>query len=166
MRSPTVAVPVPELDGARPDETRMATLGYDANVAAVASATCITIGTGMAVEAYGAAAAAWLGANGLGLLVPGLGAGAAAAEDEASNCFPSGTLVRNAAGLVAIDTIRPGTLLISLDERTGETSLKRVSRTMVHRATELVHVRTAEDTVTATPTTPSELPVEDGWSPV
>jgi hypothetical protein len=56
----------------------------------------------------------------------------------------------------------PNTLVLSRDERTGETSLKRVTRTMVHRATELVHVRTAEGTITATPNHPFRV-VGRGW---
>jgi RHS repeat-associated protein len=123
------------------------------------------VGAWLATAEGGAAAATTAGgvaataaANGLDDEV----ADGQAVLNTVSNCFPAGTPVRTAAGLVAIDAIRPGTLVLSRDERTGETSLKRVTRTMVHRATELVHVRTAEDTVTATPNHPFRV-VGRGW---
>jgi len=116
-------------------------------VAAAVAAVAITLGAGyQAAESYN----------------EGLQAEIDAAGAETAACFPGGTPVRTAAGLVAIDAIRPGTLVLSRDERTGATSLKRVVRTMVHRATELVYIRTAADTVTATPNHPFRV-AGKGW---
>jgi len=100
----------------------------------------------------GPALAAEMIAGGYGGLVPGSGIALTLGKKvtEKPACFPAGTPVRTATGLVAIERVCIGDLVLSRDERTGETSLKRVMRTMVHRTEELVHVRIADDIITAT----------------
>lgn len=44
-----------------------------------------------------------------------------------SACFAAGTLVQTEHGLRAIDTIRPGDMVLSRDEKTGRTAYKRVT---------------------------------------
>jgi hypothetical protein len=74
----------------------------------------------------------------------------------------AGTPVVAATGLVPIEKVRPGDLVLSRDEHSGAQSLKRVVRTMVHTSSELVHVRTDSDTITATPNHPFRV-LGRGW---
>ena len=89
-------------------------------------------------------------------------AGQVVESTAARACFPAGTPVHAAAGLVAIEFVRPGDLVLSRDEHTGEQTLKRVVRTIVHEASELMHLRTAGDTITATPNHPFRV-AGRGW---
>ena len=85
------------------------------------------------------------------------------AAADAVNCFVRGTPVLTAAGLVPIDALKPGTLVLTGDPATGITAYRPVLRTMVHKATELVHVRVAGETITCTPNHPFWV-VGKGWT--
>lgn len=55
-------------------------------------------------------------------------------------CFAAGTKVHTAEGLKDIETIRPGDLVLSSDEQTGELAHKPVRETVVTHPTRLYHV--------------------------
>ena len=77
-------------------------------------------------------------------------------------CFEAGTPVAAAAGLIAIEDIEAGDWVWATNPETGETELKQVVQTFVNEASELVHLTTSEETITATPTHPFYVP-EKGW---
>ena len=58
----------------------------------------------------------------------------------APKCFVAGTMVVTAAGLVAIETIQPGDMVLAADEETGEYAYKEVVRTFVNTTEEITHV--------------------------
>jgi superfamily II DNA or RNA helicase len=75
-------------------------------------------------------------------------------------CFPAGTLV----GDRPIESLRPGDVVPSWDETTGQPVERRVVRLMRRRALRLVTVRFADgESMTCTPNHP--LMTTGGWSP-
>ena len=86
----------------------------------------------------------------------------AAIGEVAANCFVRGTPVATAAGLVPIGWLHPGDLVLSRDSTSDAQSLKRVVRTVEHPVTDLMHIRVANDTVTATPNHPFRV-AGRGW---
>ena len=77
-------------------------------------------------------------------------------------CFVAGTPVLTEKGTVAIEDVKVGDLVWSENPATGEKGLKRVLRTFVNRASEIVHVRIGEETVSCTPGHPFWV-VGKGW---
>ena len=77
-------------------------------------------------------------------------------------CFVAGTLIATAVGHIAIEAIEAGDWVWATNPETGETELKQVVQTFVNEASELVHLTTSEETITATPTHPFYIP-EKGW---
>ena len=59
---------------------------------------------------------------------------------KAASCFIAGTLVATAAGMKAIETIRPGDLVLSANAETMETGYKPVLETYVRKVNKLVHL--------------------------
>ena len=71
-------------------------------------------------------------------------------------CFVAGTAVVTSVGLVAIEHIKPGDMVLAENEETGEIAYKEVVRTFTNTTEELTHVTiTTEDgqveTIDATP---------------
>ena len=58
----------------------------------------------------------------------------------APKCFVAGTMVVTAAGLVAIENIQPGDMVLAANEETGEYAYKEVVRTFVNTTEEITHV--------------------------
>ena len=58
----------------------------------------------------------------------------------APKCFVAGTMVTTATGLVAIEMIQPGDVVLAADEETGEVTYKEVIRTFVNTTDEITHV--------------------------
>ena len=58
----------------------------------------------------------------------------------APKCFVAGTMVVTAAGLVAIENIQPGDVVLAANEETGEYAYKEVVRTFVNTTEEITHV--------------------------
>ena len=77
-------------------------------------------------------------------------------------CFVAGTLIATAVGHIAIEAIEAGDWVWATNPETGETELKQVVQTFVNEASELVHLTTSEETITATPAHPFYVP-EKGW---
>ena len=77
-------------------------------------------------------------------------------------CFVAGTLIATAVGHIAIEAIEAGDWVWATNPETGENELKQVVQTFVNETSELVHLTTSEDTITATPTHPFYVP-EKGW---
>ena len=74
-------------------------------------------------------------------------------------CFVAGTAVVTSVGLVAIEHIKPGDMVLAENEETGEIAYKEVVRTFTNTTEELTHVTiTTEDgqveTIDATPQHP------------
>ena len=74
-------------------------------------------------------------------------------------CFVAGTAVVTSVGLVAIEHIKPGDVVLAENEETGEIAYKEVVRTFTNTTEELTHVTiTTEDgqieTIDATPQHP------------
>jgi len=65
---------------------------------------------------------------------------------QRKECFAAGTPVWTASGLVAIETVRVGDLVLSQDPRIGELTYKPVLRTTVRAAERLVKVEVGEET--------------------
>ena len=78
-------------------------------------------------------------------------------------CFVEGTPVLTANGIVAIEAIAVGDLVWSENHATGEKGLKRVVKTFVKNASELVHVCIGGETVSCTPGHPFYV-VAKGWT--
>ena len=64
---------------------------------------------------------------------------------------------------VPIEEIETGDWVWATNPETGETELKQVVQTFVNEASELVHLTTSEETITATPTHPFYSPIK-GWT--
>ena len=77
-------------------------------------------------------------------------------------CFIAGTLIATEAGQIPIEQIEPGDMVWATNPETRETELKQVVQTFVNEASELVHLTTSAETITATPTHPFYVP-EKGW---
>ena len=71
-------------------------------------------------------------------------------------------MIATAVGHIAIEAIEAGDWVWATNTETGETELKQVVQTFVNEASELVHLTTSEETITATPTHPFYVP-EKGW---
>ena len=71
-------------------------------------------------------------------------------------------MIATAVGHIAIEAIEAGDWVWATNPETGETELKQVVQTFVNEASELVHLTTSEETITATPTHPFYVP-EKGW---
>ena len=75
------------------------------------------------------------------LISGGTSAGFYALGQAAKNmCFVEGTMVLTAAGLVAIESIAVGDMVIATDPETGETAEKQVKNTFINETEELAHV--------------------------
>jgi RHS repeat-associated protein len=70
------------------------------------------------------------------------------------SCFVRGTPVLTASGLVAIDALKPGTLVLTGDPASGVTAYRPILRTFVHESSELMHIDVAGDPITCTPSHP------------
>ena len=69
---------------------------------------------------------------------------------KAASCFIAGTLVATAAGMKAIETIRPGDLVLSANAETMETGYKPVLETYVRKVNKLVHLTVNGEKITTT----------------
>jgi hypothetical protein len=99
----------------------------------------------------------------------GGGGGTVLASKLNTLCFAAGTLVLTITGLLPIEEVQAGDLVVSLDEETGAWSYERVAQTMVNEAQEVLDL-TLEDASGATETlrTTAEHPfwtAERGWTP-
>ena len=56
------------------------------------------------------------------------------------SCFVAGTLVMAVAGMVAIETIKSGDKVISIDPETFETAEKTVLETYIREDSKLIHL--------------------------
>ena len=78
-------------------------------------------------------------------------------------CFVEGTMVLTAAGLVAIESIAVGDMVIATDPETGETAEKEVKNTFVNETEELAHVFVDGEEIVCTPGHKFYAP-EKGWT--
>ena len=86
-------------------------------------------------------------------------AGTAFDSFMAPKCFVAGTMVTTAAGLVAIENIQPGDVVLAANEETGEVAYKEVVRTFVNTTDEITHVTIEnaegeQETIDSTPEHP------------
>lgn len=77
----------------------------------------------------------------------------------APKCFVAGTMVVTAGGLVAIENIQPGDVVLAANEETGEVAYKEVVRTFVNTTDEITHVTIEnaegeQETIDSTPEHP------------
>ena len=61
-------------------------------------------------------------------------------HQETLTCFVAGTMILTASGLVAIENIKAGDKVISIDPETFETAEKTVLETYIREVTTLVHL--------------------------
>ena len=61
-------------------------------------------------------------------------------QNGISKCFIAGTLISTASGLIAIEKIRSGDIVLSCDVKTGEVGFKKVVETYVRETMKLVHL--------------------------
>ena len=86
------------------------------------------------------------------LISGGTSAGFYALGQAAKNmCFVEGTMVLTAEGLVAIECIAVGDMVIATDLETGETAEKEVKNTFVNETEELAHVFVDNEEIVCTP---------------
>ena len=78
-------------------------------------------------------------------------------------CFVEGTMVLTAAGLVVIESIAVGDMVIATDPETGETAEKEVKNTFVNETEELAHVFVDGEEIVCTPGHKFYAP-EKGWT--
>ena len=98
------------------------------------------------------------------LISGGTSAGFYALGQAAKNmCFVEGTMVLTAAGLVAIESIAVGDMVIATDPETGETAEKEVKNTFVNETEELAHVFVDGEEIVCTPGHKFYAP-ERGWT--
>ena len=98
------------------------------------------------------------------LISGGTSAGFYALGQAAKNmCFVEGTMVLTAAGLVAIESIAVGDMVIATDPETGETAEKQVKNTFVNETEELAHVFVDDEEIVCTPGHKFYAP-EKGWT--
>ena len=94
----------------------------------------------------------------------GTSAGFYALGQAAKNmCFVEGTMVLTAEGLVAIECIAVGDMVIATDLETGETAEKEVKNTFVNETEELAHVFVDNEEIVCTPGHKFYAP-ERGWT--
>ena len=94
----------------------------------------------------------------------GMGASFYAVGQAARNmCFVEGTMVFTAEGLVAIECIAVGDIVIATDPETGETTEKEVKNTFVNETEELAHVFVDGEEIVCTPGHKFYAP-EKGWT--
>ncbi len=84
-------------------------------------------------------------------------------EAVSSMCFVAGTMVLTAEGLVAIESIAVGDIVIATDPETGETAEKQVLNTFVNETDELAHVWVDGEEIICTPGHKFYAP-EKGWT--
>lgn len=77
----------------------------------------------------------------------------------APKCFVAGTMVVTAGGLVAIENIQPGDVVLAANEETGEVAYKEVVHTFVNTTDEITHVTIEnaegkQETIDSTPEHP------------
>ena len=82
---------------------------------------------------------------------------------EISICFVEGTQIATGEGLVPIEDIQPGDLVLATDPDTGETALKPVVQTFRNETEEWIHVTVNGEEITCTPNHPFYSPVK-GWT--
>ena len=98
------------------------------------------------------------------LISGGTSAGFYALGQAAKNmCFVEGTMVLTAEGLVAIECIAVGDMVIATDPETGETAEKEVKNTFVNETEELAHVFVDGEEIVCTPGHKFYAP-ERGWT--
>lgn len=81
--------------------------------------------------------------------------------EEAKNnggCFVAGTFVSTPTGLVPIETVTAGDLVLSFNSETLEVSEQLVEETFVRESNELVYIQVDKDTIVATPNHPFYVP--------
>ena len=71
-------------------------------------------------------------------------------DNGLSKCFIAGTLISTASGLMAIENIRSGDLVLSADVKTGEVGFKKVVETYVRETMKLVHLTVNEEEIVTT----------------
>jgi len=130
----------------------LVTMAFGANEIgeAVTGTNVIKSVTGMSDSAYGWTYLGLNVASGLGQLFKPV-------------CFVAGTLVAAAVGHVAIEEIKAGDWVYAENPETGEKGLKRVVRTFVNEASELVHIKAGGQKITTTPEHPFWVP-QKGWT--
>ena len=98
------------------------------------------------------------------LISGGTSAGFYALGQAAKNmCFVEGTMVLTAAGLVSIESIAVGDMVIASDPETGETTEKEVKNTFINETEELAHVFVDGEEIVCTPGHKFYAP-ERGWT--
>ena len=98
------------------------------------------------------------------LISGGTSAGFYALGQAAKNmCFVEGTMVLTSTGLVAIESIAVGDMVIATDPETGETAEKQVKNTFVNETEELAHVFVDDEEIVCTPGHKFYAP-ERGWT--
>ena len=98
------------------------------------------------------------------LISGGTSAGFYALGQAAKNmCFVEGTMVLTAAGLVAIESIAVGDMVIATDPETDETAEKQVKNTFINETEELAHVFVDGEEIVCTPGHKFYAP-EKGWT--
>ncbi|WP_155988634.1 S8 family serine peptidase [Paenibacillus massiliensis] len=70
--------------------------------------------------------------------------------EDACNCFAPGTPVHTDKGMVPIEDIQVGDMVLSKNDQTGEQAYKRVSYTFDKQVNELYHIRADGATISAT----------------
>jgi hypothetical protein len=78
------------------------------------------------------------------------------------SCFAAGTPVLTQLGMVAIEKIKPGDLVLAQDSETGELAYKPVQATTLLPATPLLKITTGTDSVVTTPGHPYWV-YGEGW---
>lgn len=75
-----------------------------------------------------------------------------------NKCFIAGTLVLTADGLVAIEEIAEGDIVLSFNPETEEVSEQIVEATFIKECKELVHIQVEHEEISATPDHPFYVP--------
>jgi hypothetical protein len=79
-------------------------------------------------------------------------------------CFIAGTLIHTPDGMVPIETLTPGDLVIATDPGTGETTAQPIEETYVRQGLELVYLTVGDCEIVVTPDHPFYV-VGAGWLP-